>query len=845
MRKRLALTPKNDLAQPHPAAGPDVMRRLADHARVVVWEAMADGTCVYVGSTVSGQLRDVLALSDWYACVHPDDGARVAAYVADARQHGREYQIEYRIVRSDGGIRWIAETAAPKVVPNGTADLFVGTFADVTESHETRTRLRRSETEHRLLTENACDLISHCDADNVYVYASPSHKDTLGYEPHELIGTRVYDYIHPDDLKTDASVVRPAGTKRRGLVNIRFRHKNGAWVWLGATTRTLRDPNTGTKLGMVSVGRDITAQIEADRELARREERFRSLISLSSDWYWETDADLRFTFFSEGIYSKLRVRPEQLLGSRFEDHAQEPHAHGLIVCLESIRARRPFHDVIFPAASEADPEVVRFLRISGEPFSENGQFCGYRGVSRDVTREVRTAKALERLATRDILTELPNRALLQTRLRQRLERRERDVSHAVFFIDLDNFKEVNDSFGHAAGDVLLKEIASRLSQCVRPDDTVARLGGDEFVVVAECLNGNASAIGLAEKLRKMLDRPIIIEGHEIKASASIGISMYPNDGDSSESLLQSADTALYRAKALGGNTYCFFTSEMGEASRSRMVMQAALRHAVARNELQVYYQPRVQLKTFTVTGVEALLRWVHPELGGVSPNEFIPLAEEIGLIDEIGDWVLQQATLQAQEWSQRFGKPLKVSVNLSARQIRTKKLLSSVANALRDSGLPARQLELELTESALMDDADMAAELLTELKALGLRLSVDDFGTGYSSLAYLCRFPLDSLKLDRSFLMQVQAHDISRWKLAEAVINLAHTLDLSVVAEGVESEEHLAFLRTTSCDEIQGTCISEPLDRARAETLLQAVFANGTLSAPAEPSAAVASDGAP
>ncbi|KRB70517.1 sensor domain-containing protein [Noviherbaspirillum sp. Root189] len=841
MRKRLILTYKTPVADPDRAGNPDIMRRLADHARVVVWEAKPDGTCVYIGSTVTGRISHNPDLSEWYACVHTEDRARVATFIDDARQYGREYQLEYRIVRSDGSIRWIAETAAPKLAPNGTVDLFVGTFADVTDSHETRTKLMRSETEHRLLTENACDMISHCDANNVYVYVSPSHKDTLGYEAHELIGTPLYDYIHPDDLKADASVVRPPGTKRRGLVNIRFRHKDGSWVWLGATTRTLRDPNTGAKLGMVSVAREITVQIEAERELARREERFRSLISLSSDWYWETDADLRFTFFSEGIYSKLRVQPERLLGSRFEDHAQDKHAQGLMVCLESIRARRPFHDVIFPAASSADPEVVRFLRISGEPFSENGEFRGYRGVSRDVTREVRTAKALERLATRDILTELPNRALLQTRLRQRLEKRESNVSHAVFFIDLDDFKEVNDSFGHAAGDVLLKEIAVRLSQCVRPDDTVARLGGDEFVVVAECLNGNASAIGLAEKLCKMLDHPVIIEGHEIKASASIGISMYPADGDSSESLLQSADTALYRAKALGGNTFCFFTPEMGEASRSRMVMQAALRHAIARNELQVYYQPRVQLKSFTVTGVEALLRWMHPELGAVSPNEFIPLAEEIGLIDEIGDWVLQQATLQAQQWSLRFGKPLKVSVNLSARQIRTKKLLTSVEKALQDSGLPAHQLELELTESALMEDADVAADLLTELKALGLRLSVDDFGTGYSSLAYLCRFPLDSLKLDRSFLMQVQAHDTSRWKLAEAVIKLAHTLDLSVVAEGVESEEHLAFLRTTSCDEIQGTCISEPLGQVKAEALLQAVFANGTLLSPASPAAPVTS----
>jgi diguanylate cyclase (GGDEF)-like protein/PAS domain S-box-containing protein len=760
-------------------------------------------------------------MDHWTRFIHVEDAPRAAQIVAEATKHGREYQLEYRIMRSDGSPRWITETAAPRFSASGSLTGYLGTFVDVSGSHDARGRLARSEMEHRLLTENARDLISHSDANNVYVYASPSHKDTLGYEPQELIGTHLYDYIHPDDLRT--SETRPKGA-RRGLVNIRFRHKDGSWVWLGASTRTIRDPCSGVKLGMVSIARDITVQLEAERELRRREERFRSLTSLSSDWYWETDEQIRFRFFSDGIYERMHVRPEQLLGTTFRDHAPDPQAPGLTTCLESIGARRAFHDIIFPVASLHTPGAVRFLRISGEPFSENGVFCGYRGVSRDVTREVRTAQALERLATRDVLTELPNRALLQTRLKQRLEGHDADASHAVFFIDLDDFKEVNDSLGHAAGDLLLKEIATRLSACVKPDDTIARLGGDEFVVVAECRQGSASAVILAEKLCRTLDKPILIEGHEVKAAASIGISMYPQDGRTSDILLQNADTALYRAKAAGGNTYSFFTPAMGEASRARMTMQAALRHALERNELEVYYQPRVHLKTFAITGVEALLRWVHPELGAVSPNEFIPLAEEIGLIDDIGAWVLQRATLQAQSWSRHFGRPFRISVNLSARQIRKQTLLASVSRALRESGLPAAQLELELTESALMEDTDLAAGLLAELKALGLRLSVDDFGTGYSSLAYLCRFPLDSLKLDRSFLQQAQLDSASPWKLAEAVIHLAHRLDLSVVAEGVETEQHLAFLRTTSCDEIQGTCISEPLAPRQMERLLTEAF---------------------
>ncbi len=803
----------------------DILRRSIEQAAMLVWETDAHGNCTYLNPEACqpGGKPDPSIISVWHHFLHPDDADRVLQVIADARKHLREYQVEYRILSADGGSRWITETAAPRLAEDGTLEGYLGTFVDISDSQEARERLTRSELEHRLLTENARDLISHSDANDVYVYVSPSHKDTLGYEAHELIGTYLYDYVHPDDLRADAA----RGGRRRGLVDIRFRHKNGSWVWLGASTRTLRDPETGVKLGIVSIARDITAQREAERELVRREERFRSLTSLSADWYWETDTELRFTFFSEGIFERLRVQPEKLLGTAFDSYVRDKKSPGLVACQECIAARRPFHDVIYPAESPSAPGVVRFLRISGEPFSENGVFCGYRGVTRDVTREVRTAQALERLATRDVLTELPNRALLKTSLAQRLADRRSQASHAVFFIDLDNFKQVNDSLGHAAGDVLLKELAVRLTECLRPGDTVARLGGDEFVVVAECPGGQASAAGLAEKLCRTLDRPLLLKGHDVKVTASIGVSMHPEDGNSSEALLQSADTALYRAKAAGGGTYCFFTAEMGAASRARMAMQTALRHALDRGELEVYYQPRAHLQSAEITGVEALLRWTHPELGAVSPSEFIPLAEEIGLIDSIGEWVLMQATAQAQAWNVHYGRPLKVSVNLSARQIRKNKLLASVTRALQASGLPAGRLELELTESALMEDTTLAAELLTELKALGLRLSVDDFGTGYSSLAYLCRFPLDSLKLDRSFLMQVQQDETNRWRMAAAVINLAHTLNLSVVAEGVESDEHLAFLRTTVCDEVQGTAISEPLAAAQLEKLLE----NGVIDA--------------
>jgi diguanylate cyclase (GGDEF)-like protein/PAS domain S-box-containing protein len=821
---------RTDEATPKDAAerARQIVRRLIDDAPMIVWEADLDGRCTYLNPEALIGLASAaeVNLSDWFHFIHPEDFPKVAQVVRQAKEKRIEYRLEYRMMRSDGSVRWIMSTAAPRFAPDGQLQGYVGTLVDVSESHAARERLARSEAEHRLLTHHARDLISHSDANNLYVYASASHKDILGYDPQELIGTDLYSYIHPEDLD-------PTPGHRATLENIRFRHKNGTWIWLGASTRAIRDPKTGARLGLVSVARDITAQLEAQRELLRREERFRSLTSMSSDWYWETDEQIRFTFISEGIRMRLALDPEQLLGTTFAATVENPQDPAFLTLLDCQAARRPFNELTYAAKSDSHPGVVRFLRMSGEPVFEDGSFRGYRGVTRDVTREVRATRSLERLATRDALTELPNRALLDCRLEQRLAQRRGGSPQAVFFIYLDGFKEVNDSLGHAAGDTLLKEIATRLTRSMRADDMVARQGGDEFVVVAECRHGNESAAAIATALCAAIEAPMLIEGYEVRTGSSIGISLFPRDGETSGVLLQNADNALYRAKAAGGNTYRFYTAEMGAASKTRLKLHTALRHALERNEFTLHYQPRVNLKTFEMTGMEALLRWTHPELGPISPADFIPLAEETGLIDAIGDWVLRSATQQAQQWLLRYGRPLRISVNLSARQLRNRKLVDSVIDALQTSGLPATLLELELTESGLMEDPVLAANVLKQLKDAGIHLSVDDFGTGYSSLSYLCRFPLDTVKLDRSFLLQQRPGQISPRKLAKAIIDLAHSLNLSVVAEGVETRQHMGFLRKTPCDEVQGFCFSRPIPAAEFEALLQSGIGKLPLHYPA------------
>jgi diguanylate cyclase (GGDEF)-like protein/PAS domain S-box-containing protein len=521
------------------------MKNLSAHSsgktRIVLWE-MDDGDCfTFIDHDGSWQLpaTGALCLSDWMQCVHPDDMEWVGQARREARSAGRRFQLDYRVGAADGNFRWVRDSGVPRPSGKGRAPAYTGAFIDFSDQHDVEARLALGEAEHRLLTENARDLIAYSDPDNIYLYVSPSHREILGYAQEEMVGTNVLSYLHPADLAamTLARSAETAGEARSGMHNMRVRHKDGHWIWLGINSRTIRDPHSGRSTGFVAVGRDITLQLAAERELARREQQFRSLTSLSSDWYWETDHDCRFTFLSDGIHTRLGLRPADLLGASLDAFALDTTEAGYIACRDSVLARLPFRDAVYSVGLAGFPGVVRYIRISGEPIFEDGDFVGYRGATRDVTHEVRNAKALQHLATHDHLTGLANRAVLETRLRLRTQGRRGGASCAVLFIDLDRFKAINDSLGHKAGDMLLVEIAARLKRCVRPDDTVARLGGDEFVILADCSHGAESAGAIADKLLLALNVPhtLVAEtgSHTVRPSASIGISLFPQDGDRS------------------------------------------------------------------------------------------------------------------------------------------------------------------------------------------------------------------------------------------------------------------------------------------------------------------------
>lgn len=476
---------------------------------------------------------------------------------------------------------------------------------------------------------------------------------------------------------------------------------------------------------------------------------------------------------------------------------------------EAARDRAP--KAITYRMRRADHQYVWFettlRRMSGQRGDTGEVLC----ISRDISERKRMEEYLHDLARRDVLTELPNRTLLEESIGKALvEAHRNNQTVAILVIDLDRFKNINDTLGHNAGDKLLKLAASRLKACIRPSDIVARWGGDEFVILLPGLRSVDIAAGVAERCLEALSQPFDVDGRSLHITTSIGISMFPDGGTGAEVLIKNADTAMYRAKAQGGDCYSIYAAEMNARAQERLSMESDLYFALDRNQLLLHYQPLISAKTGKLVGAEALLRWKHPELGLVAPGRFIPIAEDTGLIGKIGEWVLQQACSQMAEWRARGLLPIRLSVNLSSRQFRKDTLVNTISAVLRETRFDPQLLELEITETLLMENVKRSSAVIEELKSIGVRLSIDDFGTGYSSLSYLKRFPLNSVKIDRSFVSDVTTSE-SDASIVRATVALAKSLELKIIAEGVETKEQMDFLTQHGCDELQGFLFNKPM----------------------------------
>ena len=559
---------------------------------------------------------------------------------------------------------------------------------------------------------------------------------------------------------------------------------------------------------------------QVNTALRESEERFRSLVETTSDWIWEVDALGKYTYVSPKIKDLLGYAPEEVLGKTPFDFMPPEEAVRLgRQFAETAAAQKSFERLENVNLHKDGREVV--LETSGVPILDGeGRLAGYRGVDRDVTERMQAREELHRVTHHDALTGLPNRVLLRDRLQQSLldaKRRNRVV--AVLWLDVNNFKNVNDSLGIENGDRVIRALGERLQTCVRAGDTVARVGGDEFCVVLKDLAHEEDVVEIIQKILSSLSAPHRIANQEFSLSTTIGASLFPRDAEEPEGLLENADAAMYHAKERGDG-YQFYSPNMTAIATEHLALENDLRHALERRELFLNYQPQVDLRTGLVTGVEALLRWRHPKLGMVSPVKFIPLAEATNLILPIGEWVLREACAQARAWQDAGLPPLRMGGNLSGRQFRQPDLVVTVGRILDETGLDPRRLDVELTESTMVQNPEAAAEILTGLETLGLQISIDDFGTGYSSLSYLKRLPIDILKIDQSFVRGVTT-DPDDASIVIAIITLAHALGIQTIAEGVETKAQLEFLRKHGCEAMQGYYFSKPLPAEDVAVLLR------------------------
>ncbi|WP_295850738.1 EAL domain-containing protein [uncultured Xylophilus sp.] len=626
-----------------------------------------------------------------------------------------------------------------------------------------------------------------------------------------------FSRVHPEDT---ARVRASIADHWEGLTAVheaeyRMRHHSGRWIWVLDRGKVMQRDAAGAPVRMVIAHMDVTQHKRADEALRLSEARFRALTELSSDWYWELDEMHRFVRFEGYSDTQIGMPKEDNIGlTRWDLGAlnmtdDDWDAHRAV-----LDAHEVFHDLELQRLDTAG--VVYWVSISGAPiFDASGRFRGYRGIGRSITDRKRVEDEIERLAFYDALTGLPNRRLLLDRLTAALARcRDRGQRGALLFIDLDNFKDLNDTMGHDVGDSLLERVANRLVTCVKSGDTVARLGGDEFVVMLESLPGDeATAVRdariVGERVLSVLNHPYLLDGYQHHSTPSLGIAVFDGQIRSVDELLKRADLAMYQAKAAGRNTLCFFHPEMQQAVIRRSALEADLRTALDNAELVLYYQPVVDHQA-QLTGAEALLRWRHPQRGMVSPGEFIPLAEQTGLILGIGQWVIETACAQLVQWAaEPETRDLTIAVNVSARQFRQLDFAPQVVSILERTGARGDRLKIELTESLLLNDVEDIIAKMGALRARGVGFSLDDFGTGYSSLSYLKRLPLDQLKIDQSFVRDVLT-DPNDAAIVRTILALAESLDLAVVAEGVETIGQLDFLTESGCRAFQGYLFGRP-----------------------------------
>jgi diguanylate cyclase (GGDEF)-like protein/PAS domain S-box-containing protein len=708
--------------------------------------------------------------------------------------------------------RWLLITERP--TPDGGT---VGIRTDITALKQAMRELSISERRYSALAKAGAIVTWHAGADGTILEAA-GWTELTGLPEAALRDGRWLSVIHPDDqagvLPNWVTVATLSGS-----VDAEFRIlTDGAWRWMRVRGAPVYEPQQCTPLEWVGTVHDVHDRRAAQAALAESEARFARAIAAvgMGTWDWNLASDV--LHLSPGYEALYEKEEGSLPTARAAAEAMHPDdVSAFTAAVEEVLndVGDDSYDIEFRIVRPSGS--VRWLRMQGRAERDaHGKAIRMSGVTQDVTAKHDAELRLAHMAQHDALTDLPNRTRLSQRMGEAVTGARRGDKSAIFCLDLDRFKQVNDTLGHPVGDALLKAVTDRLLNCIRKGDMVARIGGDEFAIVQSSLNQPSDAKALARRVITEVSRPYEIEGNRIVIGASVGIAVAPQDGMDADQLLRSADIALYRAKTEGRGTYRFFVPEMNIRMQARHELEIDLRRALSQQEFEVFYQPLIDVRTRQVCSFEALLRWRHPVRGLVAPDSFIPAAEELGLIGQIGEMVLARACAEATHWP----ASIKVAVNLSPAQFANRSIVSQVIDALRRSGLSANRLEIEITESLLLQESEHILSTLHELQEMGVTISMDDFGTGYSSLSYLRKFPFKKVKIDKSFIHELSDNPGSA-AIVHAILELCRKLGIKTTAEGVESEQQLAWLEAAGCVEAQGFLFSEARPAAELPLLFR------------------------
>ncbi|MGY8526160.1 EAL domain-containing protein [Paracidovorax citrulli] len=786
----------------------------------IPWVARADGRVFEVGPRW-GELTGMSMIPggelDWQARVHPEDLPGVLAHWAECLRTGAPADHEYRVLLADGSYHWFRARAAARLDEQGSPVRWYGTLEDVEDRKRTEMALRESDAFARSILENSTNSISVLDLNGTVLYMNAAAVRVLGADAHSVIGRRWPDLLPAQSRPNCESAISAARSGRSSAFTVRRPLGDGTVQWLDTVVSAIPGGD-GAPARILASSIDATdaRQARAAAERARREAaelaaRLSAVLESTTDSVFVVDRDWRLTYFNGNAARAMATRQPALGRSLWDLFPEERDG------LSGHHYRRAVEQQVAVTFEQYIPVLDVWLEMHAYP-SENGLSVFFRDITerREAEQERRAAQEkIAHMARHDALTGVPNRLLLRERLEQVVQECHQGARAAILLLDLDGFKPVNDTFGHPAGDRILQQAAERLRGCVGPDDMVARFGGDEFVVVQPRIGASYEAGRLARRIIRALSEPFFLDSQPVQIGTSVGVALAPGDGGGADDLLRAADIALYRAKAEGPGVHRFFQHDMDEHLRARLDTKRALHQGLANGEFELVYQPLFRLQTGEISCFEALLRWRHPVRGLISPADFIPLAEETGLIVQLGEWALQEACRQAATWPQG----IEVAVNLSPAQFKGSTLVESVGRALRVSGLQPSRLQLEITETVLLQQDRSNLAVLRALRERGIRIAMDDFGTGYSSLSYLRSFPFDKIKLDRSFVQDLHERGEAR-AILHAVKGLGTAFRVKTVAEGIETVEQLAVVRDEGYDEGQGYLLSRPLDAAQAAALI-------------------------